>query len=93
LGFSGRGAYDPRAFAFPRVRSATIARVRVAQDATLRRYGLREALVDGVFRFRWSPHANDTRPDGHHIIAVVFTRRGDRWRLYAPWGGDPYSWT
>ncbi len=49
--------------------------------------------LDGVFRFRWSPHANDTRPDGHHIIAVIFTRRGDRWRLYAPWGGGPYSWT
>jgi hypothetical protein len=90
LGFSGRGVYDPRSFAFPRGLSAAIAWVRVAQDATLRRYGLREALVEGTFRFRWPPYANDTRPDGRHVIAGC----GGRWRLYAPWGGGgPYGWT
>lgn len=84
MGLPGRGPYYPGAFA--RIRTATITSVRVTQDAVLRRYGLMEALVEGTFRIRRTWPYSEPWGDGRHVIGVVFTHCGGRWRLYDPFG-------
>jgi len=83
MGLPGRGPYN--SVAFDRYRAALIQRVRVTQDATLRRYGLAEALVEGTFRIRLTWPYNGSWGDGHHTIGVIFTHCAGRWQLYDPY--------
>lgn len=85
MGLPARGPYQPGAPM--RVRAATIRSVRLVPNSLLVGTGLVEAAVDGTFSFRRLYPGNEERPDGRHVIPIVFTHCGGRWRLYEPWGG------